>query len=231
MTVLAQVRQSLSSEEWRYVGAGALASAGLVFMALGIRERRNWPLGGILGDPDCDEEAYRAVLTQPGPSGQARLHGEGIHRAWLYAPAIIEAAQHFGVDPAVMMAIGHTESRFNPAAGSGAGAIGVMQIIPSTGRAYRKLLMDAGDWPFLELDLRDPQQAAWIAAAYISRSTRRRGSLQEALADYNCGGKKCPAGSDPASWPAETRRYIKSVPRRAGYYREVWNRCGSPVAI
>lgn len=218
--------RALPVEDRRYIQAAALGTAGVIVWALGIRQALRPPaLGAVLGDPDCDESVYQAVLRDHG------LNQEQAHRAWLYAPVITQSALHFGVDPDLMMGIAHTESRFNPNAGSGAGALGLMQIIPSTGRMFRKLLMEQGDWPFLELDLYDPAQSAWIAAKYIQNALRNHGTLEGALAAYNCGPVKCPKGSDPSSWPSETRNYVRGVPRRAAYYREIWATCGSALAV
>ncbi len=214
--------RALPAEDRRYLGAAALGVAGTTVWALAIRERRKAPaLGDGIGDPHCPESAYRQVLTG--------LNATQVHNAWLYAPRITAAALHWGVDPDLMMGIAHTESRFNPTAGSGAGARGLMQIMPSTGRLFHKQLVEIGQWPFLELNLHDPEQSAWIAAKYMRDALRNRGTLEGALAAYNCGPVRCPKGSSSASWPRETRNYVKGVPRRRKFYREIWALCGSPL--
>lgn len=214
--------RALPVEERRYIGAAALGFAGIVTWAIGIRTMLDAGRGTGLGDPDCPESAYAAVLADTG------LNSTQIHNAWLYAPLIANAAIHWGVDPSLMMGLAHTESKFNPHAGSSKGAQGLMQIIPSTGRMFRNAMIDQGEWPFLELDLQDPEQSAWIAAKYIRDALVNRGSVEGALAGYNCGPLKCPKGTDPSTWPAETRNYIKGVPRRQKFYREIWANCGSP---
>ncbi|MDD2598139.1 MAG: transglycosylase SLT domain-containing protein [Kiritimatiellae bacterium] len=62
-------------------------------------------------------------------------------RARRYYPMVLENAKRFGHDPALIMAIIHTESAFNPMAASGADAYGLMQLVPSAGgrEAYRWL--------------------------------------------------------------------------------------------
>lgn len=222
MGPVARWRQ-LPVEDRRYISAGSLAVAGVVVWALAIRRMRALP-SSDLGDPDCDEAVYQAVLQEHG------LTAEQAHRAWYYAPAIIAAARHWGVSADLLMGIAHTESRFNPQAGSSAGAQGLMQIMPSTGRLFYDQLVTLGAWPFGELDLSDPRQSAWIAGKYIRDALRSRGSLEGALAAYNCGPVRCPKGSGFDSWPSETRGYVRSVPKRAKYYKEIWSRCGELVA-
>lgn len=62
-------------------------------------------------------------------------------RARRYYPLVLEHARRFDHDPALIMAMIHTESAFNPMASSDADAYGLMQLVPSSGarEAYRWL--------------------------------------------------------------------------------------------
>ena len=62
-------------------------------------------------------------------------------RARRYYPMVREHAVRFNHDPAVIMALIHTESAFNPQASSHANAYGLMQVVPASGgrEAYRWL--------------------------------------------------------------------------------------------
>jgi membrane-bound lytic murein transglycosylase B len=53
-----------------------------------------------------------------------------------YASEINDAATRFGVDPALVRAIMHAESSFNPEARSRKGAQGLMQLMPATAASY-----------------------------------------------------------------------------------------------
>src|SRR5699024_176553 len=53
---------------------------------------------------------------------------------------IRQTASEMGVDPALALAIAHQESGFNPAAVSPANAVGVMQVIPSSGQWASQLV-------------------------------------------------------------------------------------------
>lgn len=52
-------------------------------------------------------------------------------RAKLFLPKVNEVSSRIGVDPALVLAIMHTESFFNPMARSSAPAFGLMQIVPT----------------------------------------------------------------------------------------------------
>ncbi len=58
-------------------------------------------------------------------------------RCGRYAPLVASAAREFGLDASLIAAIASIESRWNPDAESRAGARGLMQIMPSTGRRLR----------------------------------------------------------------------------------------------
>ena len=223
MAALERLRSKLSTEEWRYVGAGALAFAGLVAWAVGVRTLRYGPpLLGDLGDRDCAHQVYYDVLVNE-HGGQPRV-AEG---AWTYAPTIVAAALHWDVPPDVLMAQAHTESTFQPHAVSGAGASGLLQVMPGTAKLLHDALIDEGEWPFTDLEPTDPTQSAWLGAYLMHRLLHRRGrDLTYALAAYNAGPQATPVGSPESSWPAETRAYVRGVLRRRRYYQEIWNRCG-----
>lgn len=208
----------MTPEDWRYVGATALGIAGVSVWALGYRTLRRAPPRVQFGDPNCSLAFYQGVLGQHGSNNDES------YRAWYYAPVIIAAARHFGVPADVMMGIGHTESRFVPTAGSSAGARGLMQFMPKTAAGVHAQLVEARDWPFGALDRNDPQQSAWMAGALMRQLLRNR-SLDYALAAYNAGGGRVPSGMPFEEWPDQTQAYVPAVIRRAGYYREIWERC------
>lgn len=66
--------------------------------------------------------------SSPGISLQARKS--------LYDPLIEQTATNYGVDIALVKAVVHAESSFNPAAVSHKGATGLMQLMPATAQRY-----------------------------------------------------------------------------------------------
>jgi soluble lytic murein transglycosylase-like protein len=114
------------------------------------------------------------------------------------------AAREAGVDLALLRAVAHAESAFNPNAVSPAGAQGLMQLMPETAR---------------ELGVTNPfdaTQSARAAAKYIKRLLARYGGdLPNTLAAYNWGmGNVSKALESGKAFPAETRTYIARVMER-----------------
>ena len=117
-------------------------------------------------------------------------------RAKKYYPAVKEYAEQFGHDPAVIMAMIHTESAFNPMAKSPSGAYGLMQIVPSSGgrEAYRWL--HSKDEAPSRSDLMKPNRNIELGAAYMQvlqekvfKGVKEADSrLYCSVAAYNGGG-------------------------------------------
>lgn len=118
-----------------------------------------------------------------------------------YDSLIMASALRHGVDPALMKAMMHTESGFNPNARSPVGAQGLMQLMPATARRFGV----ANAW--------DPAQNIEGAAKYIKYLTGRFSNLEHAIAGYNAGeGNVSKYGGIPPF--RETRDYVKRVMSR-----------------
>jgi soluble lytic murein transglycosylase-like protein len=92
-----------------------------------------------------------------------------------YRQAFAAAAADYGIGIELLQALAWSESGFDPAARSSAGAIGLMQLMPDTARA-------------LGVDPHDPQQNIRGGAAYLREQLDRfDGDLERALAAYNAG--------------------------------------------
>ena len=103
-------------------------------------------------------------------TGTDGLVGAGTPFAELFNAA---GAQH-GVPPRVLAAIGYVESRYRTDAISSAGAVGMMQFLPSTAAS-------------MGVDPTDPASAIDGAARYIRSGLDRFGNLEMAIASYNVG--------------------------------------------
>ena len=101
------------------------------------------------------------------------------------ARTLVAEARRHRLDLALVMAVMHVESRFHNFAISPAGAIGLMQILPSTGEelARREGIPWRGSQTLL-----DPATNVRLGTAYLRElSDRYRGDLRAALAAYNWG--------------------------------------------
>lgn len=114
-------------------------------------------------------------------------------------PIFEEAANTFGVSKDLLKAIAKAESNFNPSAVSCAGAVGIMQLMPSTA---------AGLGVSNSYDARENIMGG--AALISSLLTRYNGDTSLALAAYNAGsGNVEKYGGIPPF--TETQNYVKKV--------------------
>ena len=89
-------------------------------------------------------------------------------------PAFEAAARDTNLPPALLYAVAKVESNLNPDVVSGAGARGLLQLMPTTGT-------------MLALDIDEPQSNVLAGARYIRQMLDRFGSTDLALAAYNAG--------------------------------------------
>jgi soluble lytic murein transglycosylase-like protein len=117
---------------------------------------------------------------------------------WLNTMVNTISANH-GVDPALVRAVMKTESNFNRWAVSNKGALGLMQLIPSTGRRYGVR------------DFFDPQQNIDGGVRYLKFLLQKfNGNLDLSLAAYNAGENLVERlGRIPPI--AETTTYVQRV--------------------
>lgn len=134
-----------------------------------------------------------------------------------YSDEIAAAARELGVEEAVVRAIIHAESAFNPNAISRVGAQGLMQLMPATARRFGVLdAFDAGQ------NIRGGvQYLAWLLKRF-------NGNLALAAAGYNAGeGAVDKYGGVPPY--SETQRYVQRVGVLAERYRGALAGAGAPL--
>ncbi|GAB3377394.1 lytic transglycosylase domain-containing protein [Lysobacter fragariae] len=124
-----------------------------------------------------------------------------------YSSEIAAAAAQFGVEEAIVRAIIHAESSYNPGALSRVGAQGLMQLMPATARRFGVA------------NAFDPAQNIRGGVQYLSWLLKRfNGDLKLAAAGYNAGEGAVDKykGVPPYS---ETQRYVQRVAVLAERYR------------
>ena len=166
------------------------AAAGLFMSAL--------TLGGVMhqGRP-ATVATTDARTTEFLPARPAEPEPVAADRA--YDTIIEEASAEYGVDPQLVRAVIETESRFDPKAVSGAGAKGLMQLMPILSK---------------ELGVQDPfnpRENIFGGVKYLSKLLDRHdGNVTLALASYNAGPRNVARykGVPPFK---ETRGYVKKI--------------------
>ncbi|QDA58071.1 lytic transglycosylase domain-containing protein [Thermomonas aquatica] len=147
-------------------------------------------------------ETCYACAAKPGVNfGTLRLNTAA------YQAEIAAAAREHGVDEAIVRAIIHAESAYNPLALSRVGAQGLMQLMPATARRFGVS------------DAFNPQQNIQGGVKYLAWLLKRfNGNLSLAAAGYNAGEGAVDKynGVPPYS---ETRRYVDRVGVLAERYR------------
>jgi len=120
-----------------------------------------------------------------------------------YDALIRESARNAGIPPALVKAVIHAESAFDPEAVSKAGAMGLMQLMPGTARELGVLK------PFrAEENVRG-------GTRYLRRLHDRYGSWAYTLAAYNAGPTAVDRHGGIPPY-AETQQYVRRV---LSYYR------------
>ncbi|MGB9975738.1 lytic transglycosylase domain-containing protein [Thermovenabulum sp.] len=101
-----------------------------------------------------------------------------------YEDYIVKYSKEYGLDPYLIASVIKIESNFNPSSISNKGAVGLMQIMPSTAVwAAEKMGIKEE-----KIDLMDPKTNIMIGTWYLSDLLREfQGDITLALAAYNGG--------------------------------------------
>ena len=136
---------------------------------------------------------------------------------------IRQQAREKSVDPSLIAAVIYEESKFREGDRSSAGAIGLMQITPSTAHAIAHL---SGGTAFVTSDLSDPEINISYGTFYLRHLLDRYGgNVVAALAAYNAGTGNVDrwGGADidlEAIRFPETRAYVGDVLAKRQEYRD-----------
>jgi soluble lytic murein transglycosylase-like protein len=121
-----------------------------------------------------------------------------------YQEHVVEAAKEHRLDPALVHAVITAESNYNPNAVSGKGAVGLMQVMPDTGRRYGVQAKE----------LKHPEKNIRAGAQYLADLIEMfDGDLKLALAGYNAGENAVVRHGRRVPPYAETQAYVPRVLR------------------
>ena len=111
-------------------------------------------------------------------------------RVWKISNAIHKESTRYRLDPILVLALIDVESKFQHAAVSPAGARGLMQILPSTGKALVEEIGPVANWNpngFRPEFLDDPMVNIKLGVYYLQNLKKNFRSLNKALIAYNLG--------------------------------------------
>jgi hypothetical protein len=164
-------------------------------------------------------------------------------------PHVQRAARIYEVAPELILAVIQTESVFNPRAVSDAGAIGLMQLVPSSGALDASKLVYGEARLLTREELSRPDKNIELGAAYLRILLRRyfgehskdpEKLLFLAIASYNCGPRRVKIALGDRNLeslsstelydllirvvPPETQVYLQRVVKNMKQYRSIMGR-------
>jgi len=158
----------------------------------------------IISDHALQNKDYKLVRASNTVGGVGALAASSSYQVFRAKPSyydrlIIRTANEYALDPALVKAVMHVESAFNPYATSKKGASGLMQLMPKTAAKYGVT------------DIYDPVQNVSAGVQYLKYLMGRYNNKDKlVLAAYNAGPSAVARykGIPPYR---ETRRYVKRV--------------------
>jgi soluble lytic murein transglycosylase len=176
--------------------------------------------------------AYARIVI---PSVDSRKFGDVSVAAWKalfplpYEGALRREAAKNNFDPMFAAGLIRQESTFQADAVSPKNAVGLMQVLPKTGRLLARQIKVR----YVKNKLFDPDYNIELGMVYIANLVQQFGSLESAAAAYNAGEDRIAAWKAERNYEelpelvesipfTETRDYVQIVLRNAQLYRMIY---------
>jgi soluble lytic murein transglycosylase len=228
----------------------AMARAGML-LDLGLRTEASWEIDGLMGQftqtrdvarmsavadwttahdlPQLTLRIGKQMRDLVGLRGLPRALQKQVYPAG-WGDIVAQQASAYSVDPLLLLAVMRQESSFDPRAQSGAQAMGLTQIVPSTARNIAGRI---GDDNFVLRDLFRPSVSVQFGAYFVGELLGQfGGQVFPALAAYDAGGGNVSTwirryGDDPdllvEQIPfSETQMYLRVVYDNYWHYQRLW---------
>jgi len=192
----------------------------------------------LLGQTEMSSRSAELVLEAVSPELRATAPRVLLETAYPqdYMTLLESAQRTEGVSPNVMLALMRQESFFDPLAGSGAGAMGLTQVIPATGQ---EIASDLGISNFDNRDLFRPVVSIGFGGHYLEKQLAAfDGNLYYALAAYNAGPGAAENWRDAAGDDidmfleqvdiGEANLYVRLVMENLAVYRYLYEDAARP---
>jgi soluble lytic murein transglycosylase len=220
---------------------------------LGLRAEASWEVDGVAQDyaktkdvahlsgladwltardqPQLVLRVGRQMRDLVGLSSLPRAAQRDVYPAG-WGDLVAEQAAQYGIDPLLMLALMRQESSFDPRAESGAQAMGLTQVVPSTARSIASRL---GRDDFVLRDLFKPAVSVEFGTWFLSQLlTDYKGRIFPSLAAYDAGGGNVARwlqrfGDDPDLLVEqipfnETQSYLRIVYDNYWHYQALYGR-------
>ncbi len=152
---------------------------------------------GALGAPAQSSAPSFAATLQSASTATTASYGGG--QGSQYEALISQAAARYGIEPALLHGLIEQESGFDPSSQSGAGAMGLTQLMPGTAGSL------GVKNPF------DPAESIEGGARYLAQlMSQFGGNTTDALAAYNAGPAAVSQHGGVPPYP-ETEAYVAKV--------------------
>lgn len=136
-----------------------------------------------------------------------------------YNGYVVSCSEKYGIERELVYAIIRVESNFDPRAKSSAGAMGLMQLIPSTA----KWISEELSLNFNNVDMFDPKTNIEFGCYYLAYLFKKFTSMRAVICAYNAGETVVKGWLDESGEIdenkiafAETKNYLNRV---MGFYR------------
>ncbi len=168
-----------------------------------------------------------ASIAMPSPAWQPSRSSARMQvatpNAMRFAAEFDAAASSYDIDPLLLHAIAHVESRHNPKAVSPAGAMGIMQVMPATARRFGVERA---------ADLHDARTNVNVSAMYLKTLQKRFGNdLPLVIAAYNAGEGRVERCGRCIPAITETRNYVRDVLAQYDALKAAANRVATATAL
>ena len=169
----------------------------------------------MITDRPVSDKRYKLVRSSRQLDGMGRQAANKYNRRRApkidaYESMIRKVSNRYGVDVALVKAVIHAESHFNPEATSHKGASGLMQLMPQTAAKYGIR------------DLYNPRQNIEAGVRHLRYLLVKYGNnLKHVIAAYNAGEKAVSKYDGIPPYP-ETQQYVVKVMQYHGFY-STWN--------
>lgn len=202
-TVLPSIDRALEGDLRAAQSIASQVAGSVSAVASGVEKATSSPLAAVAEAPK-----KLSVITE-------QVRQDFFHKEVPFGSIIYKEAKKNNIRPELVAAVVEAESRFKPTARSGAGAVGLMQLVPRTGK-----------WMGAR-DLTNPAQNVAAGAKYLKYlSERFDGNETKIIAAYNAGeGNVKRFGGVPPF--KETRKYVAKV---RNYEQEYKNRVENRIA-